>query len=86
MLDDRPVGAGPGEHRGERFVSGLEPFGQNKGLEQRSREFGHNESRIRFAREEPTAQKRQALDFPRGGRNRAARNLRPFEAGRRDVL
>jgi predicted amidohydrolase YtcJ len=70
----------------QRLPAGFQPFVEHLGLEQRSREVREDKVRIRFAREEPAAQERQTVGFFRRGRSRAARNLRPFQAVRRDVL
>ena len=86
MLDDGLVGAGTGDDAVKAFVAGIEPLVEHFCLEQRSREVREEKSRIRFAREEPAAQERQPISFLRSGRSRAARNLRPFQAKRRDVL
>lgn len=55
MRDDRSGSPHPGNNGVEPLMSGLEPFIEYLGLEQRSREACEQESRIRFASEVPLA-------------------------------
>ncbi len=90
-------GGREGKNGVETFVPGVEPLVKNTGLEQRSREARKGESRIGFARHEPTTRKR---DYGFGGdrsptlhrvpgglaERRAATNLLAYQVAGRDVL
>ena len=86
-----------GENAVEAFIAGCEPFIEHFCLEQRSREAGDGETRIRFARPEPFPHKRKNglvgkvlafLNEALGGdaERGLARNLLLHQASGRDVL
>ena len=97
MIDDGSRCLVRNDEAVEAFVAGIEPFVEYFCLEQRSREAGEGETRIRFARPEPTAHERERGFFSEGfallsqtfggkAERRAARNLLSQKADRRDVL
>lgn len=90
-------GGGGSTHAVETFVTGVEPLVKYTGLEQRSREAAKGESRIGFARHEPTPQESDdgfggdggpSLQRVLGGlaERRAATNLLAHQSAGRDVL
>jgi len=90
-------GGAKGQDRVETFVAGVEPLVEDTGLEQRSREALEGESRIGFARHEPTSSEG---DEGVGGdlgptsyralgglaERRTATNLLAYQSAKRDVL
>jgi len=86
MDDDCLGGPTHRENSGQGFITGLEPLIEHSGLEQRSREVGQDESRVRFAREEPLAHERKGVGFIGHGRSRATRNPMTLQQSQGDVL
>ena len=86
MRDDRCGRARTGDDGVERLMAAFEPFIEDFGLEQRSREVCQQKSRIGFARKEPPPHEGDEVGFRAAKAGRKARNLPAHLAGGRDVL